>query len=239
MARPDGRRADELRPVKITRHFLKSTPASVLIEMGRTRVICAASIEGSVPPFLAGKGRGWVTAEYGMIPPSTPRRKDRDRGPKVDGRTIEIQRLVGRSLRAVVDMAALGERSIRIDCDVIDADGGTRTAAITGAYVALADAVEMARSAGQVTGVVLPSAVAAVSVGLVEGKPVLDLSYAEDSTAEVDMNIVMTSAGRFVEIQGTGEEATFGRDELDAMLDLAAKGIRKLLKAQQEALAGR
>jgi ribonuclease PH len=239
MARPDGRRAGDLRPVKITLGFLKTTPSSVLIETGNTRVICTAIAERGVPPFLQNTGRGWVTAEYGMLPASTTSRKQRERSGKVDGRTAEIQRLIGRSLRAVTDMGKLGERTIWMDCDVIDADGGTRTASVTGAYVALADCIERLRGAGLVKGRVLKEAVAAVSVGMVGGQPVLDLSYVEDKAAEVDMNIVMTSGGRFVEVQGTAENEPFDRGALDALVRLGGKGIRRLLGAQKEALSAR
>jgi ribonuclease PH len=239
MARPDGRRPAQLRPVRIVRHFLKNAPSSVLIQMGNTRVLCAATVDESVPPFLKGAGRGWVTAEYAMLPASTSTRKERERSGKIDGRTQEIQRLIGRSLRAVTDMSKLGERTIRIDCDVIDADGGTRTAAITGAYVALADCVEALRRRGSVSGKVLRAAVAATSVGMVAGKPVLDLSYVEDSAADVDMNVVMTSAGRFVEVQGTAESRPFDGKDLDALLALAKRGIARLIRIQKEALSGK
>jgi len=239
MTRPDGRRRDELRGVRITRHFLRNTPSSALIEMGNTRVLCAATVEERVPPFLEGSGRGWVTAEYGMLPASTPTRKDRERSGKIDGRTQEIQRLIGRALRAVTDTSRLGARTIRIDCDVIDADGGTRTAAITGAYVALADAVgRLAEEAG-VSLETLKEPVAAVSVGIVDGKAVLDLCYAEDYSADVDMNVVMTAGGKFVEVQGTAESRPFDSKDLAALLALARKGIQKLVKMQQEALSHR
>jgi len=239
MPRQDGRRADELRPVRVTRRFLRNAPASVLIRMGGTRVVCAATVEESVPPFLKGTGKGWVTAEYGMLPASTSTRKERERSGKIDGRTQEIQRLIGRSLRAVVDMSKLGERTIRIDCDVLDADGGTRTAAITGAYVALADCVARLAREGKVGAGVLRAAVAAVSVGIVDGRPLLDLSYVEDSAADVDMNVVMTSKGSFVEVQGTAESRPFNERDLKAMLRLARRGIARLLRVQKEALAGR
>jgi len=239
MARPDGRRAADLRPVRIVRHFLKNTPASVLIEMGKTRVVCSAIAEDSVPPFLKGSKRGWVTAEYGMLPASTPTRKERDRMGRIDGRTQEIQRLIGRCLRAVTDMTKLGERTIRIDCDVLDADGGTRAAAITGAYVALADAVALLTRQGKAGGRVLRAAVAAVSVGMLGGKAVLDLSYVEDSAADVDMNIAMTSSGRFVEIQGTAEARPFDGGDLTVLLALAGRGVKRLLRVQKEALSKR
>jgi ribonuclease PH len=225
-----------MRIVRITRHFLRSAPASVLIEMGNTRVLCTAMAQEGVPPFLANSGKGWITAEYGMLPASTSSRKPRDRSGKVDGRTAEIQRLIGRSLRAITDMAKLGERTIWIDCDVLDADGGTRTASVTGAYVALVDCVEALRARGAVSGRVVREAVAAVSAGVVDGKPTLDLSYVEDSAAEADMNIVMTAGGRFVEVQGTGEKRPFTRVELDSVLNLGRKGILRLVRFQREAL---
>jgi ribonuclease PH len=239
MSRPDGRRAGELRPVRIARHFLKNAPASVLFEMGNTRVLCTAVVEEGVPSFLKNSGRGWVTAEYGMLPASTLTRKARERSGKVDGRTAEIQRLIGRSLRAVTDMTKLGERTIWIDCDVLDADGGTRTASVTGAYVALADCLAGLKAEGLISGKVIREPIAAVSVGMVEGKPVLDLSYVEDSAAEVDMNVVMTAGGSFVEVQGTAESRPFTRGELDMLLALARKGIARLVRAQKEALSRR
>ena len=218
--RNDGRRDDALRPITVQRQFTRPAQGSVLIAAGRTTVLCTASVERDVPPWMAGKGRGWVTAEYSMLPGSTSPRKRRDVG-KVDGRTTEIQRLIGRSLRAVVDLDALGERSIFVDCDVLEADGGTRTASITGAMIALVEAV------GSIEGLTanpLRDSVAAISVGIVDGRPLLDLDYSEDVDAEVDMNVVMTGSGRFVEIQGTGEEATFSETELAAMLKLARAG---------------
>lgn len=230
--RHDGRADDELRPISIEREFTRPAAGSVLIRSGRTRVLCTASLELSVPPWMAGKGRGWVTAEYGMLPGSTSPRKRRDVG-KVDGRTTEIQRLIGRSLRAVVDLDALGERSIYLDCDVIEADGGTRTASITGALVALVDAI---RSIGDLPANPLVDSVAAISVGIVKGKPVLDLDYVEDVDAEVDMNVVMTGAGRFVEVQGTGEEATFSEEDLASMLALARGGLARIREIQKHAL---
>ena len=234
MAGYRGKRAtDALREVIIERHFNKHAEGSVLIGFGDTRVICTASVDQSVPSFLRGKGRGWITSEYGMLPRSTDSRMDREaaRG-KQTGRTVEIQRLIGRSLRAAVDMAALGEVTIRIDCDVIQADGGTRTAAITGACVALIDAVATLKVP------VATCLVSAVSVGLVDGVPVLDLEYAEDSRADTDMNVVMTEAGRFIEIQGTAENESFSRDELDEMLRLAEKGAMELQARQRAALEG-
>jgi ribonuclease PH len=231
--RPDGRRPRQLRPVVITPSYLRHAEGSALIEVGHTRVLCAASIEDSVPPFLRGQGRGWITAEYGMLPRSTHTRSEREasRG-KIGGRTHEIQRLIGRSLRSVADMSALGERSVFLDCDVIQADGGTRTAAITGAWVALALAV---RKLGLES--MLRDHVAAVSVGIVDGRACLDLPYEEDSKAEVDMNIVMTGRGRFVEVQGTAETKPFSEKQLAALVALAAEGIRELVLLQREAVA--
>ena len=239
MARNDNRDAQSLRQVTITRHFTKHAEGSVLVAFGDTKVICTASVEESVPSFLRGKGTGWVTAEYSMLPRATHTRSSREAAKgKQSGRTLEIQRLIGRSLRAVTDMAALGERSIYIDCDVIQADGGTRTASITGAYVALADALATLRDKGLLTQIPLKEAVAAVSVGIVAGEAVLDLNYIEDSAAEVDMNFVMTSSNRFVEVQGTAEAEPFSIDQMDAMRVLAMEGIRQLFAVQQEALNG-
>jgi ribonuclease PH len=234
--RPDGRRNDELRPVRITRSYLKHPEGSVLIEMGDTVVVCTATIDERVPPFLRGHGKGWVTAEYAMLPRSTGIRTARESRSKVNARNLEIQRLIGRSLRAVVDLAALGERTILLDCDVIQADGGTRTAAITGSFIALAEALLYLRSGGLLERLPLRDYLAAVSVGLVGGQSVLDLSFAEDSTAAVDMNVVMTGTGELVEIQGTAEGAAFNRDQLDHLLDLAALGVEILNARQQEAL---
>jgi len=233
----DGRAADSLRPIRITRHYLKHAEGSVLIEFGDTKVICTASVEESVPPFLRGKGSGWVTAEYAMLPRATHTRSVREstRG-KVGGRTHEIQRLIGRSLRAVTDLPRLGERSIHIDCDVIQADGGTRTASITGAYLALADALSQLVGKGLIAASPLREAVAAVSVGIVGGEPLLDLNYREDSAAEVDMNFVMTASDRFVEVQGTAESEPFTVAQLDALRELAMGGIRQLFALQREAL---
>lgn len=231
------RKTNELRPVKIKRGFTRSSPGSVLFEAGGTVVLCTASVENKVPDWMAGKGRGWITAEYSMLPHSTDRRKERDRGVKIDGRTTEIQRLIGRSLRAVIDLDLLGERSIRVDCDVIQADGGTRTASITGALIAVVDALKsVAKDLPDPKKYPLTDSVAAVSVGIVDGKPCLDLDYAWDVAAEVDMNVVMTGAGRFVEIQGTGEEHTFGDDDLAALLKLAKQGIKELTALQRKAL---
>lgn len=232
-----GRSNHQLRQVRITRNFIKHPEGSVLVEFGDTRVICTASVEESVPPFLRGKGTGWVTAEYSMLPRATHTRSPREAAKgKQSGRTLEIQRLIGRSLRAVTDMALLGERTIYLDCDVIQADGGTRTASITGAYVALADAVAALQAKGLLSASPLKEAVAAVSVGIVDGEPLLDLDYQEDSGAEVDMNFVMTSSSRFVEVQGTAEAEPFSIEQMDAMRGLAMAGIRELFILQEEAL---
>ncbi|MDD2408945.1 MAG: ribonuclease PH [Tepidiphilus sp.] len=236
--RHDGRRADELRPVRIERGFTEYAEGSVLVSFGRTRVLCTASVEESVPPFLKGTGQGWVTAEYGMLPRATHTRTPREAAKgKQGGRTLEIQRLIGRSLRAVVDLAALGERQVVLDCDVLQADGGTRTAAITGAWVALADACDALVARGVLEASPVRDQVAAVSVGLVEGEVLLDLDYAEDSTCDTDMNVVMTGAGGFVELQGTAEHGAFDRGALEALLALAEKGIGELLAAQRESRA--
>jgi len=235
--RPSGRRPDELRRVRLTRGYTRHAEGSVLVEFGDTRVICTASIDEKVPPFLKGKGQGWVTAEYGMLPRSTGSRMQREAvGGKQSGRTQEIQRLIGRSLRAVVDMKALGERTVQIDCDVVQADGGTRTAAITGGWVALHDAIASLLAAGRLAASPLTDHVAAVSVGMFRGVAVLDLDYAEDSNCETDMNVVMTGAGGIVEVQGTAEGAAFTRADLDRMIDLAAHGIGSLAAAQRDAL---
>jgi ribonuclease PH len=235
MARHDRRADDELRQLKIKRRYTGAAPGSVLIQAGRTTVLCTASIDDQVPPWVKGQGRGWVTAEYGMLPGSTSPRKKRDVG-KVDGRTTEIQRLIGRSLRSIIDLAALGERTITVDCDVLEADGGTRTASVTGALVALVDALETVAELPGGAKAVLRDSVAAISVGMVDGRPVLDLDYVEDSAASVDMNVVMTGQGQFVEVQGTGEEATFSEQELSAMLRLARHGIEELRSQQRTAL---
>lgn len=234
MPRPSGRNPDQLRAVKLTRNYTKHAEGSVLVEFGDTKVICTASVEARVPGFLKGTGQGWVTAEYGMLPRSTGSRMRREANAgKQGGRTLEIQRLIGRSLRAAIDLNALGENSISIDCDVIQADGGTRTASITGAYVALVDAVaSMKLKKNPIHG-----SVASVSVGIYQGTPVLDLDYAEDSNAETDMNVVMNEAGAFIEVQGTAEGHAFRKDELDAMLALAEKGIGELVVLQTETLA--
>ncbi len=239
MTRADGRRPDELRPITITRGWLDHAAGSVLVEFGRTRVLCAASASKGVPRWRRDSGMGWVTAEYAMLPSSTHTRSDREsvRG-RVGGRTHEISRLVGRSLRAVVDYKALGENTIVLDCDVLQADGGTRTAAITGAYVALADACAHLGREGALSGEPLTGSVAAVSVGLIDGEPRLDLPYEEDVRAETDMNVVMTGDGRFVEVQGTAEGRPFDRSMLDGLLALAERGCADLTRLQQEALAG-
>ncbi|MEQ8231959.1 MAG: ribonuclease PH [Gammaproteobacteria bacterium] len=232
--RPSGRAADELRTVRFTRRFTRHAEGSVLVEFGDTRVLCTASVETRVPPFLKGSGSGWITAEYGMLPRSTHSRMRREASQgKQGGRTMEIQRLIGRALRAVVDLEALGEITITIDCDVLQADGGTRTASITGGYVALADAVDHLLATRKLSRNPLHGAVASVSVGIFDGVPVLDLDYAEDSNAETDMNVVMNNGGQFIEIQGTAEGHAFRRDEMDAMLDLATAGIRELIAAQE------
>ncbi|GLR13916.1 ribonuclease PH [Chitinimonas prasina] len=237
--RPSGRQPNQLRDVRITRHYTRHAEGSVLIEMGGTKVICTASVEESVPPFLKGKGEGWVTAEYGMLPRSTHSRMKREAASgKQSGRTQEIQRLIGRSLRAVVDMKALGERQISIDCDVIQADGGTRCASITGAFVALQDAIASLMAAGKLSSNPIRQHVAAVSVGIYQGVPVLDLDYLEDSDCDTDMNVVMTAAGGFVELQGTAEGAPFSREEMNALVNLADAGIAQLIDAQKAALAG-
>jgi len=235
--RPSGRAPDELRDITITRNYTKHAEGSVLVEFGDTKVLCTASIENRVPGFLRGKGQGWVTAEYGMLPRSTGSRMGREaaRG-KQGGRTMEIQRLIGRSLRAVIDLDALGENSVTIDCDVIQADGGTRTASITGGYVALVDAIDHMLKKKIIKKNPLHGFLASVSVGIYEGTPVLDLDYPEDSNAETDMNVVMNEAGAFIELQGTAEGHAFHQDELNAMLALAKKGIAELISKQQEAL---
>jgi ribonuclease PH len=234
--RPSGRAPDELRPLSFVRGYTAHAEGSVLVGFGGTRVLCTASVEDGVPPFLRGKGQGWVTAEYGMLPRATHTRSAREaaRG-KQSGRTQEIQRLIGRALRAVVDLKALGERTVTVDCDVLQADGGTRTAAITGGFVALADAIDMLLKRRALSANPIHGQVAAVSVGIYRGIPVLDLDYAEDSNAETDMNVVMNSGGAFVEVQGTAEGHAFRRHELDRLLDLASQGIARLHEAQQSA----
>ena len=235
--RPDGRPVDQLRPLSITRHYLKDCPGSVLIRCGHTHVLCTATVEEKVPPFMKGKGLGWITAEYGMLPRSSSQRIDREavRG-KVQGRTQEIMRLIGRSLRSVLDQKALGERQILVDCDVIQADGGTRCASITGAYVAVVDALAPLIASGQLAALPLREPVAAISVGLFNGEARLDLDYPEDSTADVDMNVVGTASGKMVELGATAEHAPFSDEELRSLLGLAHKGLRELFAAQAQAL---
>jgi ribonuclease PH len=238
MQRPSGRKPDQLRDICITRHYTKHAEGSVLVEFGDTKVICTASVVSGVPSFLRGQGQGWVTAEYGMLPRSTGSRMDREaaRG-KQTGRTVEIQRLIGRALRAAIDMSALGENTINIDCDVIQADGGTRTASITGAWVALADAIAYLKANNKVIGDPLKRAIASVSVGIYQGVPVLDLDYPEDSAADTDMNVVIASDGGIIEIQGTAEAEPFTEAEFAAMLSLAKKGITELHELQQKVLS--
>ena len=235
MKRPDGRKPDQMRKIKVTNHYMKNAEGSCLIEFGETKVICSASVEENVPPFLKGSGKGWVTAEYGMLPRSCGTRIKRE---KTSGRTEEIQRLVGRSLRSVVDMTKLGERSIRIDCDVLQGDGGTRTASITGGFIALALALQWMKKQNMIESLPIKDYVAAISVGIFEGTPVLDLNYPEDSKAEVDMNIVMVGSGQFVEVQGTGEGDTFSEAQMTSLLKLAKKGIKELLAIQKKNLPG-
>lgn len=237
--RPSGRNPDQLRQITLTRNYTMHAEGSVLVEFGNTKVLCTASVEDRVPGFLKGKGQGWVTAEYGMLPRSTGSRMGREasRG-KQGGRTLEIQRLIGRSMRASLDLDSLGERTITLDCDVIQADGGTRTASITGAFVALSDAINSLLASGQIGSNPISSRVASVSVGIYKGTPVLDLDYAEDSNAETDMNVVMNDAGAFIEVQGTAEGHAFDQGELNAMLDLARSGIEQLLKEQRTSLSG-
>jgi ribonuclease PH len=251
--RPDGRRPDQLRPLSFQRSFTRQAPGSVLVQMGRTSVLCTCTVEESVPPFLTGTGKGWMTAEYGMLPGSTSSRKARDRAGKIDGRSVEIQRLIGRSLRAAVRLDALGERTLWLDCDVLEADGGTRTAAINGAFVALVDALATvhARPPRPVAAGMLPplpfpapaavirDSVAAVSIGLAEGQALLDLCYLEDRDADVDLNLVMTGAGQLIEVQAGGEEATFSHEQLDELLRLGAQGIAEITGAQKQALGER
>ncbi len=237
--RHDGRRPDQLRPVRITRQFTKHAEGSVLIEFGDTRVLCTASLEDKVPPHQKGTGEGWVTAEYGMLPRATHTRSAREAAKgKQSGRTQEIQRLIGRSLRAVFDLRLLGERTLTLDCDVLQADGGTRTAAITGAYVAAHDAVHQLQAEGKLERSPILHPVAAISVGIVQGVPVLDLDYVEDSGCDTDMNVVMTGAGHYVEVQGTAEGVAFTRDEMNRLLQLADQGISELITLQKAALAG-
>ncbi|MBW0171070.1 MAG: ribonuclease PH [Hydrogenophaga sp.] len=237
MSRPGQRAADALRPVRITRHYTIHAEGSVLIEFGDTKVLCTASVEEKVPPHKRGSGEGWVTAEYGMLPRATHTRSDREAAKgKQSGRTQEIQRLIGRSLRAVFDLKALGERTISLDCDVIQADGGTRTASITGAFVAAHDAVSRLMADGKLVSSPIRDHVAAISVGILKGQPLLDLEYVEDSACDTDMNVVMTGAGHYVEVQGTAEGAAFTRREMDALLGLAEKGVSELVMLQRQAL---
>jgi ribonuclease PH len=235
--RSNNRAFDQLRDIKITRNFIKTAEGSVLIESGETKIICTATIEERIPPFLKGQSQGWVTGEYSMLPRATQIRNQREsvKG-KLSGRTMEIQRLIGRSLRSVVAMGVLGERTVLLDCDVIQADGGTRTASITGAYIAMTDALDSLVSKGVLNTIPLIDFLAAVSVGIVDGQPMLDLDFEEDSKAQVDMNIVMTGNGKFVELQGTGENATFSKQELDKMLEIGRKGISELINLQKEHL---
>ncbi|MGE5644305.1 MAG: ribonuclease PH [Acidobacteriota bacterium] len=236
LRRADGRAADEMRPVRIQTGYLRTAEGSALIEVGNTRVLCAASVEQTVPQFLRGSGKGWVTAEYSMLPRATTTRSPREVH-RPSGRTQEIQRLIGRSLRSVIDMNALGERTIILDCDVVQADGGTRTAAITGAFVALSIAIRQLVEFGVLKSNPIKDSIAAVSVGMLRGEPMIDLAYQEDSHAEVDMNVVMTGGGRFVEVQATGEQNTFDDEHLGKMLALARQGVARLIEIQREALA--
>lgn len=239
MPRIDSRNHDQVRPVKITRNYLKHAEGSVLIEMGDTKVICTATVDEKVPPFVKGTGRGWVTSEYGMLPRSTEVRKPREsvRG-KVDGRTMEIQRLIGRALRSIVNLEKMGEMTVYIDCDVIQADGGTRTASITGAFVAMVEAFGKLVEGGKLSAIPVNGYIAAISIGIKDGQVLLDLNYAEDSTCQVDMNLVMTDKGQLVEIQGTGEESPFDKQKLAEMLRLGEKGIMELVALQKQALGG-
>lgn len=232
-----ARRTNELRPIKVKRRFTRTSPGSILYQSGNTTVLCTASVQADVPPWLAGKGKGWITAEYNMLPNSTTPRKKRERSGKMDGRTTEIQRLIARSMRAVADLEALGERLVTVDCDVLEADGGTRTASISGGFIALVEAIRSIRKdLPDPSKFPLRDSVAAISVGLVDGKPTLDLDYEQDFAADVDMNVVMTGSGRFVEIQGTGEEATFDESELHELLKLARRGIKQLTETQKRVL---
>ncbi len=234
--RPHGRKPDELRTLRFKRHYTRQAPGSVLVRLGRTTVLCTCCIEANVPPFLVGKGKGWMSAEYGMLPGSTNTRKSRDRAGKVDGRSVEIQRLIGRSLRAIVHLDKLGERTLWIDCDVLEADGGTRTASVNGAFVAVIDALASLKGNIAPLKEIVRDSVAAISVGLLNDVELLDLEYVEDRDAEVDLNLVMTGAGQFIEVQGTGEEATFSRSQLDRLLKLGKVGIDAVTRAQKKAL---
>jgi ribonuclease PH len=235
--RPDNRKQNQLRPLSFKRKYTRNAPGSVLIKMGRTTVLCTCSIDPKVPDFLLGKGKGWLTAEYGMLPGSTASRKARDKGGKVDGRSVEIQRLIGRSLRAVVNLDHLGERTLWIDCDVLEADGGTRTASINGAFVAAVDALNsIAKELPMSVDSILTDSVAAISVGIVEDEPRLDLEYIEDRDADVDLNLVMTGSGKFIEVQGSGEEATFSRSQLEHLIELGEGGIKTITATQRKTL---
>src|SRR5438876_1040075 len=234
--RPNGRKPDELRPLRFKRRYTRQAPGSVLVRMGRTTVLCTCCVEPSVPPFLEGKGKGWMSAEYGMLPGSTNTRKARDKAGKVDGRSVEIQRLIGRSLRAIIDLKKIGERTLWLDCDVLQADGGTRTASINGAFVALIDALHSLKDKIPPIQEIVRDSVAAISVGLLDDFELLDLEYVEDRDAEVDLNLVMTGAGQFIEVQGTGEEATFSRSHLDRLLKLGKVGVDAITVAQKKAL---
>lgn len=235
--RPNHRKPDEIRPLQFKRRYTRQAPGSVLVRMGRTTVLCTCCIEPSVPPFLVGKGRGWLSAEYGMLPGSTNTRKPRDKAGKVDGRSVEIQRLIGRSLRAVISLDKIGERTLWIDCDVLEADGGTRTASINGAFVAVVDALHSLKGQIPPPSEIVSDSVAAVSVGLLNDAELLDLEYVEDKDAEVDLNLVMTGSGQFIEVQGTGEEATFSRTQLDRLLKLGKVGIDAVTATQKKTLA--
>jgi ribonuclease PH len=234
--RPNNRQPDQLRPLRFQRRYTRQAPGSVLVRMGRTTVLCTCCVDPHVPPFLVGKGKGWLSAEYGMLPGSTNTRKARDKAGKVDGRSVEIQRLIGRSLRAIVQLDKLGERTLWIDCDVLEADGGTRTASINGAFVAVIDALHSMKDQLPPINEIVRDSVAAISVGLLEDVELLDLEYVEDRDAEVDLNLVMTGSGQFIEVQGTGEEATFSRSQLDRLLKLGKVGIDRITAAQKKAL---
>jgi ribonuclease PH len=237
MPRPENRQPNQLRALTFQRGYTRSAPGSVLVKSGRTTVLCTCCVEPKVPDFLVGKGQGWLTAEYGMLPGSTNSRKARDKGGKVDGRSVEIQRLIGRSLRAIIDLSKLGERTLWIDCDVLEADGGTRTASINGAFVAVVDALDRFKSTLPVpVGEILTDSVGAISVGLLNNEALLDLEYVEDRDAEVDMNLVMTGRGQFIEVQGTGEEATYSRSQMNQLIDLGEAGIAEITKLQKAAL---
>ena len=235
--RPHDRKPDELRPMSFKRRYTRQAPGSVLIRMGRTTVLCTCCVEPSVPPFLVGKGKGWMSAEYGMLPGSTNTRKPRDKAGKVDGRSVEIQRLIGRSLRAIVNLDKLGERTLWIDCDVLEADGGTRTASINGAFIAMIDALNSLKGKIPPIKEIVRDSVAAISVGLLDDVELLDLEYVEDKDAEVDLNLVMTGSGQFIEVQGTGEEATFSRSQLDRLLKLGKLGVDRITAEQKKSLA--